>query len=226
MSEADISAVGYLLIRIRSTESSRILRAQDTAEVGPPAPRGRTDPAGHSHVGGLRPHLRRPPLHPRPRPRRTRGGPLHGRAADARARHRGRHPRPTGPRRSRRTPDLGLDALPGATHDLTAARAHGIPAALAADNIKCWADKAYQGAGQATRPLSVASICAAGADVTTRTTRKSAASVNAPWRSSSPGGSCGSSAAAPRGSQLSSEPSSPSNSPPDQDARGSMTTVG
>lgn len=43
------------------------------------------------------------------------------------------------------------DALPGATHDLTAARAHGIPAALAADDIKCWADKAYQGAGPAIR---------------------------------------------------------------------------
>lgn len=43
------------------------------------------------------------------------------------------------------------DALPGATHDLTAARAHGIPAALAADDITCWADKAYQGAGPAIR---------------------------------------------------------------------------
>jgi hypothetical protein len=43
------------------------------------------------------------------------------------------------------------DALPGATHDLTAARTHGIPAALAADGIKCWADKAYQGAGSAIR---------------------------------------------------------------------------
>lgn len=43
------------------------------------------------------------------------------------------------------------DALPGATHDLTAARPHGIPAALAADDIKCWADKAYQGAGPAIR---------------------------------------------------------------------------
>ncbi|MEU1701199.1 transposase family protein [Streptomyces pseudogriseolus] len=43
------------------------------------------------------------------------------------------------------------DALPGATHDLTAARAHGIPAALAAEDIKCWADKAYQGAGRAVR---------------------------------------------------------------------------
>ena len=43
------------------------------------------------------------------------------------------------------------DALPGATHDLTAARTHDIPAALAADGIKCWADKAYQGAGPAIR---------------------------------------------------------------------------
>ncbi|MFB7919401.1 transposase family protein [Streptomyces sp. NPDC056061] len=43
------------------------------------------------------------------------------------------------------------DALPGATHDLTAARTHGIPDALAADNIKCWADKAYQGADAAIR---------------------------------------------------------------------------
>ncbi|BAU87908.1 transposase IS4 family protein [Streptomyces laurentii] len=40
------------------------------------------------------------------------------------------------------------DALPGATHDLTAARTHGIPAA---DGVKCWADKAYQGAGAAVR---------------------------------------------------------------------------
>lgn len=41
------------------------------------------------------------------------------------------------------------DALPGAVHDLTAARTHGIPAALTADDSKCWADKAYQGAGPA-----------------------------------------------------------------------------
>ncbi|SCD80880.1 transposase family protein [Streptomyces sp. PpalLS-921] len=43
------------------------------------------------------------------------------------------------------------DALPGAVHDPTAARTHGIPAGLAADDIKCWADKAYQGAGPAVR---------------------------------------------------------------------------
>ncbi|MFF2640268.1 transposase family protein [Streptomyces niveus] len=43
------------------------------------------------------------------------------------------------------------DVLPGAVHELTAARTHGIPAALAADDVKCRADKAYQGAGPAVR---------------------------------------------------------------------------
>jgi hypothetical protein len=43
------------------------------------------------------------------------------------------------------------DVLPGATHDLTAARTHDIPAALTADDIKCWADKAYQGASPSIR---------------------------------------------------------------------------
>lgn len=42
-------------------------------------------------------------------------------------------------------------ALPGSTHDLTAARTHGIVDALAAAGLKCWADKAYQGAGRHIR---------------------------------------------------------------------------
>ncbi len=42
-------------------------------------------------------------------------------------------------------------ALPGSTHDLTAARAHGIIDALADEDVKCWADKAYQGAGRLVR---------------------------------------------------------------------------
>lgn len=47
-----------------------------------------------------------------------------------------------------------------AVHDLTAARTHGIPAALAADDIKCWADKAYQGAGLAVRiPFRGKTLC-------------------------------------------------------------------
>lgn len=42
-------------------------------------------------------------------------------------------------------------ALPGATHDLTAARSHGIVDALSATGLTCWADKAYQGAGRHIR---------------------------------------------------------------------------
>ncbi|WP_405434919.1 transposase family protein [Streptomyces anulatus] len=42
-------------------------------------------------------------------------------------------------------------ALPGSTHDLTAARRHGIIGALAEADVKCWADKAYQGAGRPVR---------------------------------------------------------------------------
>ncbi|TDC89575.1 transposase family protein [Actinomadura sp. 7K507] len=40
-------------------------------------------------------------------------------------------------------------ALPGSTHDLTAARAHGIIDALTSRAIACYADKAYVGAGGA-----------------------------------------------------------------------------
>ncbi|MET8940485.1 transposase family protein [Streptomyces rubiginosohelvolus] len=42
-------------------------------------------------------------------------------------------------------------ALPGSAHDLAAARNHGIIDALAAAGLKCWADKAYQGAGLPVR---------------------------------------------------------------------------
>ncbi|WP_327378357.1 transposase family protein [Streptomyces sp. NBC_01216] len=42
-------------------------------------------------------------------------------------------------------------ALPGSTHDLTAARQHGIIEALTEAGLECWADKAYQGAGGPVR---------------------------------------------------------------------------
>ncbi len=42
-------------------------------------------------------------------------------------------------------------ALPGSTHDLTAARTHGIVGALTEASLKCWADKAYQSAGGSVR---------------------------------------------------------------------------
>ena len=42
-------------------------------------------------------------------------------------------------------------ALPGAVHDIRAARAHGIIDTLTQTDILCWADKAYQGAGGTVR---------------------------------------------------------------------------
>ncbi|MGI5346629.1 transposase family protein [Streptomyces sp. CA-250714] len=42
-------------------------------------------------------------------------------------------------------------ALPGAVHDIKAARTHGIIDALTTEDIPCWADKAYQGAGGTIR---------------------------------------------------------------------------
>ncbi|CAM5474917.1 hypothetical protein GCM10010345_12340 [Streptomyces canarius] len=41
--------------------------------------------------------------------------------------------------------------LPGITHDLAAGREHGIVKALADTGIRCWADKAHQGAGRPIR---------------------------------------------------------------------------
>jgi hypothetical protein len=42
-------------------------------------------------------------------------------------------------------------ALPGSAHDLTAARTHGIIAALTNAEVTTFADKAYQGAGGSVR---------------------------------------------------------------------------
>jgi hypothetical protein len=42
-------------------------------------------------------------------------------------------------------------ALPGAAHDLTAARTHGIVDALSSANVMTFADKAYQGARGSVR---------------------------------------------------------------------------
>ncbi|MFC7895484.1 transposase family protein [Streptomyces sp. NPDC057381] len=42
-------------------------------------------------------------------------------------------------------------ALPGAVHDVRAAREHGVIATLTAVGITCWADKGYRGAGGTVR---------------------------------------------------------------------------
>lgn len=45
----------------------------------------------------------------------------------------------------------GSPALPGATHDLTAAREHGILDALSTAGLTTYANKAYQGADRPVR---------------------------------------------------------------------------
>jgi hypothetical protein len=42
-------------------------------------------------------------------------------------------------------------ALPGAVHDIRAAREHGIIDALAQADVTCWADKGYRSAGGTVR---------------------------------------------------------------------------
>lgn len=44
-----------------------------------------------------------------------------------------------------------LPALPGAVHDIKAARTRGIIDALAEAGVECWADKGYRGAGGTVR---------------------------------------------------------------------------
>lgn len=88
-------------------------------------------------------------------------------------------------------------ALPRSTHDLTAARQHGIIEALTEAGLKCWADKAYQGAGGPVRVPFRAVASSGGSAATTQPTPRSAASASRPWPPSRAGASCGSSAAAP-----------------------------
>jgi hypothetical protein len=56
-----------------------------------------------------------------------------------------------GPRRPGRTFPVASPALPGAVHDISAAREHGILDALVSAGIDYWGDKGYQGAGPAVR---------------------------------------------------------------------------
>lgn len=80
-------------------------------------------------------------------------------------------------------------ALPGAVHDVKAARTHGIPAALIKFGVACYADNAYRGAGptiavpfrRGPRPLSKAQ------GRSTPPTLATAARANVPWPRSKPG---------------------------------------
>jgi DDE superfamily endonuclease len=63
-------------------------------------------------------------------------------------------------------PVFGTSKLPGAVHDVKAARTHGVPAALIKFGVACYADNAYRGAGptiavpfrRGPRPLSPAQL--------------------------------------------------------------------
>lgn len=108
-------------------------------------------------------------------------------------------------------------ALPGAVHDIRAARTHGIIDALAQADITCWADKAHQGAGGTVRvPYRGRweKLSAGQQAVNSSHTPRSARSVNRPWPPSRPGDSCANSDAAPPVSPHSSKPSSPFTSTP------------
>ncbi|GGO52862.1 hypothetical protein GCM10012287_38150 [Streptomyces daqingensis] len=102
-------------------------------------------------------------------------------------------------------------ALPGAVHDIRAARTHGIIDALTGTGVKCWADKGYRGADGTIRlPYwGVGRRCPQVSKPSTARTRRSARSSSRPWPPSRLGGSCANCDAPPPTSPASSKLSSP-----------------
>jgi DDE superfamily endonuclease/Helix-turn-helix of DDE superfamily endonuclease len=87
--------------------------------------------------------------------------------------------------------------LPGAVHDLTAARIRGIIRELAATGLVVLADKGYHGAGDPVRTPTADAASPPPRKTPTAPTPSYAAPANAPTPSSRPGASCANSAAAP-----------------------------
>jgi hypothetical protein len=87
--------------------------------------------------------------------------------------------------------------LPGAVHDLTAARIWGIVRELAAAGLVVLADKGYTGAGDHIRTPYKGRNKPASQKAANRPTPSCAALANAPTPSSKPGASCANSVAAP-----------------------------
>ena len=87
--------------------------------------------------------------------------------------------------------------LPGAVHDLTAARIWGILRELAASGLIVLADKGYPGAGDHVRIPYRGRASPPRRRTPTAPTPSYAAPANAPTPSSRPGASCANSAAAP-----------------------------
>jgi DDE superfamily endonuclease/Helix-turn-helix of DDE superfamily endonuclease len=103
-------------------------------------------------------------------------------------------------------------ALPGAVHDIRAARTHGIIDALAVADVPCRADKAYQGAGGTVRvPYRGRwEKLSAGQQAVNRSHARIRPWASRPWPLSRPGGSGANSGAAPPASPTSFKQSSPS----------------
>lgn len=74
-------------------------------------------------------------------------------------------------------------ALPGAVHDIRAARTHGIIAALSEAGVRCWSDKGYQGAGGTVRCPTEADgrSCPRDSEPSTSPTHGSVRSASRPW---------------------------------------------
>ena len=107
-------------------------------------------------------------------------------------------------------------ALPGAVHDIRAARTHGIIDALADAGVPAGQTRPTRApAAQCAFPIAAdGRSCPQASRPSTAPTPKSAHSANRPWPPSRPGDFCASSDAAPPASPHSSKPSSPSTSTP------------
>ncbi|GAA1274793.1 hypothetical protein GCM10009646_72060 [Streptomyces aureus] len=80
-------------------------------------------------------------------------------------------------------------ALPGAVHDVRAAREHGVIRALTDAGIKCWADKGYRGAGGTVRVPAAGRCSPEARRPSTGPTRRSEPWSSRPSPPSSPGDS-------------------------------------
>jgi hypothetical protein len=115
-----------------------------------------------------------------------------------------------------------LPTLPGAVHDIRAAREHGIIDALAKADVTCWADKGYRGADGTVRVpyWGQWETLSPGQKAVNRSHAKIRAVVERPSRT---GGFCAISGAPPPGSPPSSRPSLPCTKPAQtDDGKGSV----
>lgn len=121
------------------------------------------------------------------------------------------------------TPIWYSRTLPGRTHDLTAARAHGVVQTCLSRQILVLADRAYRGAGAIVRTRTTAVTCPSSTRSSTATTPAFALRANVPSHCSSSGGSSARLVAAPAESAAPSTQFTPSRSPGAQDEKRSLS---